>query len=48
MKQCYRWEGGKKRERAGIMGVVERGGVVEGGMQIVVQQTVTRREMRCV
>jgi len=36
MKRCYRWEGGRKRERCGVMGVVERGGVVKAGMRVLV------------
>lgn len=32
-------KGARKMERAGIMGVVERGGTVEPGMRIIVQRT---------
>jgi len=49
LKRCYRWEGGRKRERCGVMGVVERGGEVRAGMRIlVVEREGGRREMGCV
>ena len=48
LKQCYRWEAGKKRERCGIMGVVERGGEVKGRMRILVVKTRWWKEMICV
>jgi MOSC domain-containing protein YiiM len=49
LKRCYQWEGGRKRERCGVMGVVERGGEVEEGMRVLVaEREGGRREMGCV
>ena len=48
LKQCYRWEGGKKRERHGIMGAVERGREVKGRMRISMVKTRWWKEMGCV
>jgi len=49
LNRCYRWEGGRKRERCGVMGVVERGGELTAGMTVLVEEAVDGwRDMVCV
>lgn len=48
MKKCYKTINGRRKERCGIMGIVERGGDVRPGMNVVVEKTDFFREMRCV